>query len=134
MPDLKMDPAAGAVTTEIRILKQQIGVTAVDLWDDTDHNGRPDRFLSRLKSPGDRENQPLEIGTPVALADKVVQWIWMPSQPPAGGPGSGEGWAVEIDVRQNGQPLAGTPMRLAGDYPPGQGYGLYETWFRLVLK
>jgi hypothetical protein len=128
MPDLKIDRAAGALTTRIRILRQHVGVTAIDLWDDTDHNGRPDRFVARLKAPGETENEPFALGVPAVLVEKVVQWIWMPSQPP----GSAEGWEVEIDVSQAGRSLDGMPLRLGGDYPPGQGYGLYETWFRLV--
>jgi hypothetical protein len=128
MPDLKMNPAGGMVTTVIRILKQHVGVTAIDLWDDSDHNGRPDKFLKRLKDYNDRENQPIDLDLPDALDDKVVQWIWMPSQPPQ----STEGWEVEIDVTQGGKSLPSMPLRLSGDYPEGQGFGVFQTWYRLV--
>jgi hypothetical protein len=128
MPDLKMNPAGGKVTSVIRILKAHVGVTAIDLWDDTDHNGRPDLFLKRVKNYNDRENEPVELAQPDDLDGKIVQWIWMPSQPPQ----SIEGWEVEIDVTQGGISLANMPLRLAGDYPDGQRFGIFQTWYRLV--
>lgn len=128
MPDLKMKPAGGPLSTTIRILKAHVGVTAIDLWDDSDHNGRPDQFLMRVKQPNQNENESVGLGAAAALADKVVQWTWMPSQPPL----SNDGWQVEIDVSQDGQSLAGMPMKLAGDYPDGQGFGIFQTWYRLV--
>src|SRR4051794_35418318 len=109
MPDLKMSATGGRGSTAIRILKQHVGVTAIDVWDDTDHNGRPDQFLRRAKAYNDHENEPIELDEPGALDGKVVQWIWMPSQPPQ----STDGWEVEIDVTQGGKSLPNMPMRLA---------------------
>ncbi len=128
MPNLKMGSTGGPIVTSVRILKAHVGVTAIDLWADTDHNGRPDQFLKRIKQPNQDENGQIALGSPAELDGQVVQWIWMPSQPPM----ATDGWEVEIDVTQNGQSLAGMPMRLAGDYPDGQRYGTFETWYQMV--
>ena len=129
MPDLTIKKKGGPISSRVRILKQHVGVAAIDLWDDTDHNGRPDQYLKRVKKPNEKENQFVDIGSPGALDEKVVQWIWMPSQPAQ----STEGWEVEIDVRQGGKSLDDMPLRLAGDYPAGKRFDIQETWYRLVI-
>ena len=121
-----VDRSGGPVTTSVRILRQHVGNTAVDLWLDSDHNGRPDKLLKRLKDPTDDEVV-VELGTPETLKDKVVQWIWQPSQPS----GSAEGWKVSIDVRQDDKSLPGFPRELSGQYPP-EKWGLFQTWVKLV--
>jgi hypothetical protein len=126
--------ASGALATSLRVLKAHIAVSALDLWDDADHNGRPDTYLARIKAPNRGENEPVQLGDPATVNGKIIQWIWMPSLPP----GSDEDWSVEIDVAQ-ADPKTGSmrslpdfPMSLSGAYPPGQSYGMFQTWFRLV--
>jgi hypothetical protein len=128
MPDLKINAKGGPVTTKVIIQKQHVGVTSVDLWNDSDDNGRPDAFIKRIKQPNENENQPVALGNASDLGNKVVQWIWMPSQPP----GQKDGWQVLIDLQQDGKSVAGMPVTLNGDYPDAQAYGLFETWYRLV--
>jgi hypothetical protein len=133
MPDLKIKASGGPVTTRVVIQKQHVGVTSVDLWNDSDGNGRPDAFIKRIKQPNEKENQSVPVGSAAELANKVVQWIWMPSQPPDQ-QGQKEGWQVLIDVQQDGKSVADMPLTLTGDYPDGRAYGLFDTWYRLVVS
>jgi hypothetical protein len=103
-----------------------IAVTSLDLWDDEDANGRPDRFLRRIKNPNQAENELVEIGAAEALIGKVLQWIWMPSQPPD----STDDWIVRLRVEQGGKALPNFPLRLQGSYPSGQTTGIFQTWIR----
>lgn len=128
MPDLKIKTNDGVVIARVVIQKAHVGVTSIDLWELSHGSGRPDAYLRRIKPPNEKENQFVVIGTPETVANKVVQWSWMPSRPPTGT----EGWEVSIDVQQDGGSVKGMPVTLAGDYPDGRGYGLYESWFRLV--
>jgi hypothetical protein len=115
------------ISASTRILTH-IGITAIDLWEDKDANGRPDRFLRRLKNWSERENEIVDLGTPAELTGKVIQWLWMPSQPPD----SQDGWSVELDLRQGGHNLERFPLPMSGVYPVGQKFGLFETWAKLV--
>jgi hypothetical protein len=121
-----INPNGGAVTTSVRILRQHIGNTAIDLWLDSDHNGAPDKFIRRVKAPADPAES-ANLGNPQDLHEKVIQWIWQPSQPSH----SNEGWLVSIDVQQDGASLAGFPRQLSGEYPP-EKWGLFQTWVKLV--
>jgi hypothetical protein len=121
-----INPNGGKIVTSVRILRQHIGNTAVDLWLDTDHNGGPDKWFRRLKDPSAAVDS-ADVGTPADVRDKVVQWIWQPSQPS----GSSEGWKVSIDLRQDGHSLAGFPRELSGEYP-SEKWGLFQTWIKLV--
>jgi hypothetical protein len=121
-----IDKNGGRITTSVRLLRQHIGNTAIDLWLDTDHNGAPDKFVERIKQPTDAV-ETVEVGKPQDVRDKVIQWIWQPSQPS----NSDEGWLVRIDVQQEGQSLPGFPRDLHGEYPP-EKWGLFQTWVKLV--
>jgi len=121
-----INAAGGPITTSVRILRQHIGNTAVDLWADADHNGAPDAFLKRVKAPTDRE-EVVNVGNASDVRGKVVQWIWQPSQPS----NSVEGWEVSIDLRQDGSSLTGFPRPLNGAYPQ-EKWGLFQTWVKLV--
>lgn len=122
-----IDPSGGTIRAGIRVI-DHIAVTALDLWDDTDRNGRPDLFLRQIKDPNVEENRIVEIGEPSGILGKVLQWIWMPSQPPD----SADDWVVELHLEQAKTPLEGFPLRLRGPYPSGEKYGLFQTWVRFV--
>ena len=125
--EVDVKAGSGAISTSIRILRQHIGNTAIDLWLDSDHNGRPDRWVKRFKGPNEREGELIELGSGLLLQDKVIQWIWQPSQPSE----LAEGWKVSIDLKQGGKSLPGFPRELTGQYPPDK-WGIFQTWVKLV--
>jgi hypothetical protein len=127
--DVEVPRDTGTLRTQLRLLKQHVGVSALDLWDDVDHNGRPDSYIRRLKEPNSGENVVVDLGRPAPLIGKIVQWIWMPSLPAH----TREDWAVEISITADGTELLG-PLELSGKYPEGKTYGLYQTWFRFIEK
>jgi hypothetical protein len=125
--DVIIDVENGSISAGVLIFGH-IGVTAIDLWTDEDGNGRPDKFERRLKNWNDLENQIVEIGTVSELKGKIVQWVWMPSQPPD----TDAGWTVALQLKQGARHLSGFPLELSGVYPGDRKYGLFETWARLV--
>jgi hypothetical protein len=125
--DVTIEAGNGGISAGVLIF-EHIGVTAIDLWADEDGNGRPDRFVRRLKDWNDRENQLIAIGSATELAGKIVQWVWMPSQPLT----TNDGWRVALHLKQGTRDLGQFPVELSGAYPAGQKYGLFETWARLV--
>lgn len=129
---LQIDGGGGAVSTQLDILKMQLGATAVDLWSSVDAHGRPTGFLRRIKSPEQDEGKPVELGAPGDVAGKVVQWIWMPALPPGS---SDTQWQVRITFFQGGAPIGGSPFTLPpGDYPAGSKHDIAQTWFQLVAR
>lgn len=112
------------IETRIRLM-EWVGVTAIDLWNDIDGNGTPDKYESRQKNPNSSENEYIDIGRGHDLVGKVVQWSWMPSRPTTS---PDDEWIVEIDVRQNGVSLAGFPLTSRGPFPEGKKHGLFQVW------
>lgn len=125
--DVKLQKNGGVIAAGVRVIDHP-AATWLDSWLDEDGNGRPDKYRSRVKAPNDRENQVIDIGDPSALLGTILQWVWMPSQPP----NSVDDWVIELHLKQNGVSLEGFPLKLTGKYPDGKKYGLFETWCRFT--
>lgn len=120
------------VSAQLEILNAQIGSYAIDLWNDTDASGgfsNADTFLRRAKGLDDRRSGEVPLGMGAELSDKFVQFIWNVTRTD----NDTNPTRVRITLRQGADVVPGFPTTVEAPFPDGENYGIFQTWFLLVV-
>lgn len=136
---LRLSKNAGDVYSKLTILRQHIGLSSVDLFEDIDQNGTADKVIGRLKQPGVQEGEWARLGGPDDLNAKILQWVWMVAKPPS----SAEPCEVRLQVAQFSSapaPTAAAPgaqlaldRTIATNFPVGGHHGTFDIFFLVVV-
>lgn len=126
---ISIDPNGSAIRAKLEILNAQIGVYAIDLWNDDDRSGGPsagDTFLRRVKDYSVKAAE-ADVGAAKELDGKTLQFIWLVRKDPS----DPSDCRVSVDLTQGGKSLDGFPKTLTSPFREGKHHDIFQVWYYL---